>query len=299
MKNIYIYGTGSKALLNLPALALEYKILGFVDSDVNKQGGFFLGKPIVHLSSLSEIEYNYIIVASSFSTTIFENLKAHNIQNAIDVDTLPSILEVASEYTTILGNIQESSLPSLNTLPRKYIEGTILLENREILLEQLPVDSIGVELGVAAGDFSERIIAKLNPKKLHLVDVWDSERYGEHLFQSVKHKFRDAIESGSCQIHRNTSLKAVDDFEDNYFDWVYIDTTHGYATTKKELTAYNTKIKPGGIIAGHDYCMGNWSKRSRYGVIEAVYEFCKTYEWRIKYITMDIDERQSFALERV
>lgn len=44
MKNIYIYGTGSKALLNLPALALEYKILGFVDSDVNKQGGFFFGE---------------------------------------------------------------------------------------------------------------------------------------------------------------------------------------------------------------------------------------------------------------
>ncbi|QLL84250.1 class I SAM-dependent methyltransferase [Aeromonas caviae] len=82
------------------------------------------------------------------------------------------------------------------------------------------------------------------------------------------------------------------------FDWIYIDTTHSYELTRDELHGYANKIKPDGIIAGHDYMQGNWHAQCRYGVIEAVHEFCVTKNYRIRYLTMDISESLSFAIEK-
>lgn len=109
----------------------------------------------------------------------------------------------------------------------------------------------------------------------------------------------DKIQSGQVAIHRDFSHKAALNFQDNYFDWIYIDTTHSYQKTKLELQQFAVKMKPGGIIAGHDYVMGNWAKTLKYRVIEAIHEFCMEYNYRFKYLTMDISENQSFAIEKI
>lgn len=66
MEKVYIYGTGSKALQFLPVLSLKYQILGFLDSDIKRQGQFLLGIKIFHMSSLPETHYDHIIIASSY-----------------------------------------------------------------------------------------------------------------------------------------------------------------------------------------------------------------------------------------
>ena len=66
-----------------------------------------------------------------------------------------------------------------------------------------------------------------------------------------------------------------------------------------ELLAYAPKLKPGGIMAGHDYSMGNWVKGFRYGVIEAVHEFCVEHDWELRYLTVQRLERPSFAISRL
>jgi predicted O-methyltransferase YrrM len=87
-------------------------------------------------------------------------------------------------------------------------------------------------------------------------------------------------------------------FDNGYFDWVYIDTDHSYKLTRQELEICRDKVKDGGIIAGHDYHMGNWVEGHKYGVIEAVYSFCVDFEWEIIYLTSDIIEA-SFAIRRL
>jgi hypothetical protein len=72
-----------------------------------------------------------------------------------------------------------------------------------------------------------------------------------------------------------------------------------YKTTTDELQSYHLKIKPNGIIAGHDFILGNWDGIVRYGVIEAVYEFCVKYNWEIIYLTTELYTNPSFAIRKI
>ncbi|WP_075352589.1 class I SAM-dependent methyltransferase [Algoriphagus marinus] len=191
-----------------------------------------------------------------------------------------------------------SQIPKFN-LEKKLIANAQLLLNREELLKKMPKSSIVAELGVDEGKFSESILNICKPKKLHLVDLWGSSRYNEGKKNDVKQKFKDQIDSGQVEINLGYSTEVGGQFEDEYFDWIYIDTDHSYKTTILELEVWSKKIKPDGIIAGHDFIIGNWDGIVRYGVIEAVYEFCNKNAWEIVYITMELDSHPSFAIKKI
>jgi hypothetical protein len=184
-------------------------------------------------------------------------------------------------------------------LKEKHITNCKLCLNRTKMLHEIGKCNIVAELGVNRGQFSAEILSITRPDCLHLVDVWNSNRYHEGLFNEVKKKFGGRIESKSVLIHRKLSAEAAAEFADRYFDMIYIDTSHTYKTTKEELLAYLPKMKSDGIIAGHDYSMGNWIKASRYGVIEAVHEFCSNYDWEFIYLTAEPLENQSFAIRKI
>ena len=80
---------------------------------------------------------------------------------------------------------------------------------------------------------------------------------------------------------------------------MYVDTSHSYKTTFEELERYSKKVKKGGYIAGHDYVIGNWDGLVRYGVIEAVYEFCVKHNWEIAFLTSELNDSPSFAIRRI
>jgi hypothetical protein len=192
----------------------------------------------------------------------------------------------------------ESRIPKY-LLEERHFANLKALKNREKLLELMPKNAVVAELGVNKGDFSEQIINKCQPNKLHLVDVWNSKRYHSGLKLEIESKFEEEIQKGQIIINYGLSTDVVKNFENTYFDWIYIDTEHSYKCTIAELEMYAEKIKPGGIIAGHDYVMGNWAGLTRYGVIEAVYEFCHKHNWEIVFITMDLVEYQSFAIKKL
>jgi hypothetical protein len=178
----------------------------------------------------------------------------------------------------------------------KHLQNGRLLATREQLLGLLPQNGVAAELGVDHGDFSRKILEINKPSKIHLVDVWQSERYPEKLFHEVSQKFKSEIEAGKVIINRGLSTDVVSQFSDNYFDWIYIDTAHTYSVTKAELETYLPKMKAGGIIAGHDFIVGEIDVPWKYGVIEAVYEFCEKYQWELIYITMERGISPSFAI---
>jgi hypothetical protein len=192
----------------------------------------------------------------------------------------------------------ESAIPKVK-LRRENMANCRLLLDRDELLRQLPTGAVCAEIGVDQGEFTESILRATQPRELHLVDNWGSERYDESKFESVRSKFAEASARGQVHIHRRLSLDAVRDFSDEQFDWIYIDTTHAYELTANELRAYAPKVRRGGIIAGHDYVMGNWINGFRYGVVEAVHEFCVNEGWELIYLTVEQVENQSFAIRRI
>lgn len=184
-------------------------------------------------------------------------------------------------------------------LEEKHIQNTKLLTNRNELLKLLPKNSVVAELGVDTGDFSNSILEITNPKKLHLVDAWSSIRYNEEKREFVRERFKDLISRGIVEINLGFTTEIFEKFDDNYFDWIYIDSDHGYEVTIQELNLWESKIKPGGIISGHDYVEGNWKKKLKYGVIESVYEFCYKKNWEIIYITAERTDNASFAIKKI
>lgn len=162
--------------------------------------------------------------------------------------------------------------------------------DRQFLLDMLPKDSVGVEIGVHLGDFSQEILDSIFPKELHLIDPWEHQTsstyktawYGggakggqsemDERYSSVFKRFSENISAKQVSVHRGYSIEILQQFPDQHFDWVYIDGNHLYEYVKEDLALSLKKVKSGGYITGDDYTEGGWWEG---GVKKAVDEFAK------------------------
>jgi hypothetical protein len=64
---------------------------------------------------------------------------------------------------------------------------------------------------------------------------------------------------------RMTSRAAVSLFAAASLDFVYIDGIHTYAAVRSDIERWLPRIKPGGMIGGHDFSASDWP-----GVVRAV-----------------------------
>lgn len=160
--------------------------------------------------------------------------------------------------------------------------------SREFLLRMLPPASIGAEVGVHRGDFSQRILDIVRPSTLHLVDPWvyraapiySRSHYGgaggvnqaamDRRYAAVSDRFAAQQRSRQVVMHRAASVVVADRFPDNHLDWVYIDADHRYEAVRQDLAVWLPKLRPGGILAGDDYGLQGWWSD---GVTRAVDEF--------------------------
>jgi predicted O-methyltransferase YrrM len=183
-------------------------------------------------------------------------------------------------------------------LERIHTEACRVVPTRNDMLDCLPKGGVAVEVGVASGDFSVEILNRLHPKKLYLVDAWQDDRFAEG-YEVVREKFARHIEDGTIELRRGLSTDVLSSFPDGYFDFIYLDTTHAYDLTIRELELSSAKSSERGLIAGHDFCAGNVVAPHVYGVIQATGRVCRESRWRYKYISIDPDTYFSFCLERL
>jgi hypothetical protein len=191
-----------------------------------------------------------------------------------------------------------AEIPKID-LKQKHIANLKTVLTRKDLLTLLPKNAIVAELGVNRGEFSEKILNTCEPTKLHLIDIWGDARYNQQIRKEVENKFDSLIKKGKVEINLGLSTDVVNQFPEKYFDWIYIDTDHSYQTTYAELEKYQSKIKEGGIMAGHDFILGNFEGMVLYGVKEAVYQFCDKYNWEIIYLSMENTIPPSFAIRKI
>jgi hypothetical protein len=120
----------------------------------------------------------------------------------------------------------------------------------------------GVEVGVLYAEFSEHILTHWKGEKLYLVDAWrtfpglvdvnnpDENGQLNNMGMAVKRIYR--FEERATVI-REPSLSASSLFQNDSLDFVYLDAAHDYKNVTFDIMTWLPKVKPGGILAGHDY----------------------------------------------
>ena len=185
-------------------------------------------------------------------------------------------------------------------LPLARLVPSSLTKGRTFLLKAMSKNSICAEIGTYNGNFARKILYFTNPQKLHLIDPWvdswhDGAAYQDKMnnrYQNVLKRFNREINLGKVAIHRGYSHEVCNNFEDNYFDWIYIDGNHQYEFVKKDLELYYPKIKMGGFITGDDYYgKGHWWQDD---VKKAVDEFIAT-----KLVKLIMIKNGQFILKKI
>jgi SAM-dependent methyltransferase len=176
---------------------------------------------------------------------------------------------------------QRSALwPPAVPLSANHIRNCRLVENRDEMLAYMPKNGVCAELGILAGDFSEKILKTTLPKKLHLIDL-DSAAVTR-----AEKRFASEISKGIVQVHHGDSANMLLSMPDHYFDWVYIDADHHYESVKRDLESARSKLKDRGMIALNDYTFFSPLELQKYGVVEAVNEFCVQYGFEVLYFAL-------------
>ena len=119
----------------------------------------------------------------------------------------------------------------------------------------------GAELGVDKGVLFGLLLKSCPDLHLTGVDTFPDMQRSRRVFDY------EAGYSDRCEVLRMTTTEAARLFEDEHFDFVFIDADHSYKAVKQDITHWEPKVRPGGWLGGHDY-----HERKFPGVVKAVNE---------------------------
>lgn len=108
---------------------------------------------------------------------------------------------------------------------------------------------VGVADGKSAVFFAEHCVRGFR------ISVVDNLAYGgtEQLKTILTNIYKSGLqENFDTRGLGLSSLDASCKFPDEYFDFIFLDTSHEYEMTKVEILLWYRKLKIGGILAGHD-----------------------------------------------
>jgi hypothetical protein len=142
-----------------------------------------------------------------------------------------------------------------------------------------------------------------------MVDVWRS--LGDEYEDASNHEYHQTAYADTMNnikgyedravMIRSNSKQAVELFNDESLDFVFIDANHAYDFVVEDIELWYPKVKSGGYLCGHDYIGIDWYKDPNFlenkkdkhiwngsfyhgvfGVNPAVDEFCTKYDYELK-----------------
>jgi predicted O-methyltransferase YrrM len=140
----------------------------------------------------------------------------------------------------------------------------------------------GAEIGTARGSYAITLCVNNPDVKLYCVDAWstydglndytDQNQLDEYLTAAMKR-----LEPyKNVEIEHGLSMEVVKRFKDESLDFVYIDANHEFPYVAEDLFYWSKKVRPGGIVSGHDY-LKTPRKDGMVQVKEVVHAFTKAY----------------------
>jgi len=196
----------------------------------------------------------------------------------------------------------EAEFPALQA---KHVQDARLFASRRDLIASLPLAHGGTiaELGVARGDFSEFLLAQLEPKTLVAFDTFNmheaASMWGKEtrqLLQGMNHvdfyKQRFGDRGDQVVIEPGLSHLGLAKYPDRTFDMIYVDAAHDYASVRRDADLAMMKIKEGGFLIFNDYIMYDHLVGQPYGVVQVVNQIIVDKDLRVYGLAL---ERQLFC----
>lgn len=176
-------------------------------------------------------------------------------------------------------------------LTPKMLEKSKLLTNRYEILEYLPKNGVGIEIGVLGGDWSCHLLEITKPSELILADTYNANDYPhKNRFKKSNHEFyiKTKFETYGerVKVMKGLSWDILSVFPDQYFDWMYIDAAHDYESVKKDLAQCIRVLKPNGYLVMNDYIMYDHFTKEEYGVVQATNEFMVEHNFEMLYFAL-------------
>jgi disulfide oxidoreductase YuzD len=174
-------------------------------------------------------------------------------------------------------------------LEPRHLAGARLFANREALIASLPIAPGGTiaEIGVLRGEFSQLLLATLQPKTFVAFDLFtehpvQSKRgRGEIAYNSQFYRRRFADRGDQVVIEVGPSHIMLAKYPDRTFDMIYVDAGHDYASVKRDADLALDKIKSDGFLVFNDYIMYDHLVGKLYGVVQVVNQILVEQDLRV------------------
>jgi predicted O-methyltransferase YrrM len=122
------------------------------------------------------------------------------------------------------------------------------------LINTLPSDLVGLEIGCYAGESSTMFAASGKFKKLYCVDPWKADYYAHGQMPAAEAMFDKLLDQyrfiTKC---KTTAAGFFENMNHRGLNFIYIDGNHKYSHVKSDIISSLNRLGAGGIIAGHDY----------------------------------------------
>lgn len=173
---------------------------------------------------------------------------------------------------TLIIKGKEASRQYEEARQRAKVQQSVYLTRLDLITQLVPPNGKMVEVGTDRGDFAFEVIKELPSLDLTCVDPWETtvDDISDPHTNRDRNIDKEVTENklrGKATIQQKKSLEFVTQVLDESLDCAYLDGDHYRPGFDNDLEAWWPKIKPGGILAGHDLT-GEWEPWIRAAVEE-------------------------------
>lgn len=132
----------------------------------------------------------------------------------------------------------------------------------------------GAEIGVDCGRNAKAICRRMPDVELLCIDPWKTYEVDRRTHRMGLQEARYEIARKRLERYpkticiRATSMEAVRNIGESSLDFIHIDGNHYYEYISEDLIEWSKRVRPDGIVSGHDYAVSSNSD-----VIRAVQEY--------------------------